>query len=280
MSEIIFIAKPTDWAEKIYPGYRQFFNEFYPKLKEYHKAETLDLPDIWVRDFLPVQNIKTGQLHQMFFDPRYANYTPQFIALIRHAVHNCFPQAKPCDLRIDGGNMVLNPKRNMVFCFEKQTIFCKSKPEEKQKAEQTLKAALGVDKVVWVPREIGDEICHIDGYMQFLGDVLCLTNANVLSYRYLTDKQFKAIKPFIDRNNLLDMFYHIDENDYLSAHGIYVNFLETANAVFLPQYNIFRDEEVFNAIKRYTEKPVVKVDCSKIAEYGGAVHCLTREYFK
>lgn len=280
MSEIIFIAKPTWWVEKIYPGYRQFFNEFYPKLKEYHKVETLDLPDIWVRDFLPVQNHKTRQLHQMFFDPRYANYTPQFTALIRHAVHNCFPQAKPCDLRIDGGNMVLNPKRNTVFCFEKQTIFRKSKPEEKQKAEQTLKAALGVDKVVWVPREIGDKICHIDGYIQFLGDILCLSNEfGMFSWR-ISDKKFKAIKPFIDEKNVLDLPYQIDENDYLSASGIYVNFLETANAVFIPQYNIFRDEEVFEVIKRYTKKPVVKVDCSKIAEYGGAVHCLTREYFK
>jgi len=280
MSEIVFIAKPTWWVEKIYPGYRQFFNEFYPKLKEYHKIEILDLPDIWVRDFLPVQNIKTGQLHQMFFDPRYANYTPQFTALIRHTVHNYFPQAKPCDLRIDGGNMVLNPKQDTVFCFEKQTIFRKSKPEEKQKAEQTLKTALGVEKVVWAPREIGDKICHIDGYIQFLGEILCLSNQFGMFNWRISDKKFKAIKPFIDDKNILDLPYQIDENDYLSASGIYVNFLETANAVFLPQYNIFRDEEVFNAIKRYTKKPVVKVDCSKISEYGGAVHCLTREYFK
>jgi len=246
MSEIIFVAKPTWWVEKIYPGYHKFFNE----------------------------------LHQMFFDPRYANYTPQFTALIRHAVHNCFPQAKLCDLRIDGGNMALNPKRNIVFCFEKQTIFRKSKPEEKQKAEQALKTVLGVDKVVWVPREIGDEICHIDGYIQFLGEILCLSNQFGMFNWRISDKKFKAIKPFIDDKNILDLPYQIDENDYLSASGIYVNFLETANAVFLPQYNIFRDEEVFNAIKRYTKKPVVRVDCSKIAEYGGAVHCLTREYFK
>ena len=72
----------------------------------------------------------------MFFNPRYANYTPQFTALIRHAVHNCFPKAEFHNLRIDGGNMVLNPKRNIVFCFEKQTIFRKSKSEEKQKAEE------------------------------------------------------------------------------------------------------------------------------------------------
>ena len=277
MSEIIFIAKPTDWAEKIYPGYHQFFNEFYPKLKGYHKVEILDLPDIWVRDFLPVQNIKTGQLHQMFFDPRYANYTPQFTALIRHAVHNYFPQVKPCDLRIDGGNMILNPKQDTVFCFEKQTIFRKSKPEEKQKAEQELKTALGVDKVVWVPREIGDKICHIDGFMQFLGSKLCISNEVHLSGCDLWQKREHILKPVININTTISLPCAA-ANNYLSAKGIYVNFLETANAVFLPQYNIFRDDEVFDAIKSYTEKPVVKVDCSKIAEYGGAVHCLTKEY--
>ena len=277
MSEIIFIAKPTDWAEKIYPGYRQFFNEFYPKLKEYHKAETLDLPDIWVRDFLPVQNIKTGQLHQMFFDPRYANYTPQFIALIRHAVHNCFPQAKPCDLRIDGGNMILNPKHDTVFCFEKQTIFRKSKPEEKQKAEQELKTALGIDKVVWVPREIGDKICHIDGFMQFLGSKLCISNEVHLSGCDLWQKREHILKPVININTTISLPCAA-ANNYLSAKGIYVNFLETSLAVFVPQYNLPHDDIAIKTIKAHTEKPVVRVDCSKIAEYGGAVHCLTKEY--
>ena len=214
----------------------------------------------------------------MFFNPRYANYNKQFTALIRHAVHNCFPQAIPCDLRIDGGNMILNPKRDIVFCFEKQTIFRKSKPKEKQKAEQVLKTALGVDKVVWVPREIGDEICHIDGFMQFLGNILCVTNDNALSYWILYDKKFQVIEPFIDKKSLLDLLYETDGNNYLSASGIYVNFLETCNAVFVPQYGICHDEDVFNIIKQCAKKPTIKVDCSKIAEYGGAVHCLTREY--
>ena len=278
MSEIIYLAKPTWWVEKIYPNYRQFFNEFYPKLKEYHEVEILDLPDIWVRDFLPIQNQKTGQLHQMFFDPRYANYTPQFTALIRYAVHNCFPQAKPCDSRIDGGNMVLNPKCDTVFCFEKQTIFHKSKSEEKQKAEQNLKTALGVDKVVWVPREIGDKICHIDGFMQFLGSKLCISNDIHLSGHDLWQKRENILKSVTNISDIISLPCAAAANNYLSAKGIYVNFLETSQAVFIPQYNLPYDDIVIKTIKSHTKKPVVKIDCSKIAEYGGAVHCLTKEY--
>ena len=280
MSEIIFIAKPTWMTEKIYPGHRKFFQELYPKLKEFHKVEVLDLPDIWVRDFLPVQNPKTGQLYQMFFAPRYANYTPQFNALIRRAVHNYFHYAQPCDLRIDGGNMVLNPKRDTVFCFEKQTIFRKTKPEEKQKAEHVLKTALGVNQVVWLPHDIGDKICHIDGYMQYLENTLCISKEYGLRCWLLSDKKYKAIEPFIEAKSVLDFPYEIDENDSLSAKGLYINFLETSHAVFLPQYNLHHDETAFEAAKLCTKKPIVKIDCSKIAEYGGAVHCLTRDYNK
>ena len=278
MAEIIFIAKPTWMTEKIYPGHRKFFQEFYPKLKEYHEVEVLDLPDIWVRDFLPVQNQKTGQLYQMFFDPRYANYTPQFNALIRHAVHNCFPHAQSCDLRIDGGNMALNPKRDTVFCFEKQTIFRKSKPEEKQKAEQALKTALGVNQVVWLPRETDDKICHIDGYIQYLEDVMCISDYDYWHNFPIWLKRNKILKNFVKDENFIDFPYEIDENDYLSAKGIYVNFLETSRAVFLPQYNLHHDDKALEVAKLCTKKPIVKIDCSEIAEYGGAVHCLTREY--
>lgn len=53
----------------------------------------MELPDIWVRDFLPVQNVQTRERHQLFFDPRYANYTAKFTAAIRQQVRDAFPHA-------------------------------------------------------------------------------------------------------------------------------------------------------------------------------------------
>jgi len=276
--EIIFVAKPTSWTEKIYPGYLRFCKEFHAKLKQYHKIEILDLPDIWVRDFLPVQNHKTGQLHQMFFAPRYANYTPKFTLNIRKAVQKYFPRVKSCRLRIDGGNIILNPECGTIFCFEKQTIFCKSKFWEKHKAEQCLKNALGAKRVVWLPHETGDKICHIDGYMQFLGNKLFISDEAPFCGKILWLKRQKALAPFIDIGNIVLLPCMADESDYLSAKGIYVNFLETSVAVFVPQYNLPYDKEIIKIMRKHISKPIIEIDCSQIAEYGGAVHCLTREY--
>lgn len=79
-NEVIYVAKPTWYTEQIYPGHVKFYENFVAQLKQYHEVRALELPDIWVRDFLPVQNVQTGELYQQFFDPRYANYTPKFTA--------------------------------------------------------------------------------------------------------------------------------------------------------------------------------------------------------
>lgn len=281
-NEVIYIAKPTWHTEDMYPGHRQFYIKFSAQLKEYHEVRELELPDIWVRDFLPVQNVQSGELYQPFFNPRYANYTPKFTDAIRMLVRSAFPHAKLCDVRIDGGNIVLSPDKKQAFCLEKQTIFHKSNPIQKEHVEQELKRALGVEKIVWFPQQKGDKIGHMDGYIQFLGDNLMEGASNIFDGDI-------ALETLLDdkSSNLLAGCHHfktvllpcrIDENDWLSANGLYVNFFETSRAVFVPQFDLPEDDKVISIMKGYTDKPLVRVDCSQIAQYGGAVHCLTREY--
>lgn len=279
-NEVIYVAKPTWYTEQVYPGHKKFYEKFVAQLKQYHEVRSLELPDIWVRDFLPVQNTQTGELYQPFFAPRYANYTPKFTEAIRQQVRGAFPHAKPCDVCIDGGNIVLTPDKKYAFCLYKQTIFRKSDPAQKAYVEQELKYALGVEEILWIPQQKGDKIGHIDGYVQFLGDVLIEGVASIW---------YGDIETLLDRKatNLLAHSHPFTSvsllcpgagNDWLSAKGLYVNFLETSRAVFVPQFNLHQDDENARVIRNHTRKPVIGVDCSKIAEYGGAVHCLTREY--
>lgn len=294
-NEIIYIAKPTWYIEDTYPGYTKFYEKFSAQLKEFHEVRALELPDIWVRDFLPVQNVKTGQLYQQFFNPRYANYTPKFTEQIRKAVFYSFPQAKPCNVRIDGGNIVLTPDSKYAFCLEKSTIFKKSDLAQKNYVEQELKNALGVQEILWLPKQPNDKIGHIDGYIQFLGNFLIegkiepygtIINGEFTVESLLNQRGFKKLYEHCESKNIInykdELVYLLCKDngkDWLSAKGLYVNFLATSKAVFIPQFNIPLDETAFKTIKSYTGKPIIKVDCSKIARYGGAVHCLTREYF-
>ena len=287
--EIIYIAKPTWYIEQIYPGYRNFYNNFYNQLKEFHEVRALELPDIWVRDFLPIQNIKSGELYQQFFDPRYANYTAKFTKQIRSAVLGYFPQVNPCDVHIDGGNIVLTSDKKYAFCLEKLSIFYKSNPVQKKHVEQELKKALGVEEILWLPKQPYDKIGHIDGYIQFLGDFLI---EGIVDYDYITTDSLlnqkgseilyhycKSKKIINDTSEIISLSCKDNRDNWLTAKGLYVNFLETSKAVFVPQFNLPLDENAIKTLKLCTSKPIIKVDCSKIARYGGAVHCLTKNYF-
>lgn len=280
-NEIIYVAKPTGYTEKVYPGYKRFFEKFYAQLSEYHEVRALELPDIWVRDFLPVQNVQRGELYQHFFDPRYANYTPKFTEEIRRQVRGFFPQAKPCDVHIDGGNIVLSPDKKYAICLEKRTIFRMADLAKKAHAEEELKRALGVEEILWLPQQMGDKIGHIDGYVQFLGDFLMEATAELYdglaTETLLNDKGADRLRGY-DQFDRIPLVCRFDEEDWLSARGIYVNFLETSRAVFVPQFNLPEDDKVISIMNKYTRKPLVRVDCSHISQYGGAVHCLTREY--
>lgn len=274
--ETVFIAKPTPQVLSIYPEYKDFYNHFRPLLERFHKVTALALPDIWVRDFLPLQHIHTGALFQPFFDPRYANYTPAFNAAVRQAVSGYFA-AEPCRVRIDGGNLIGGPQEQF-FCFARRSI-CRK--EERASAGRELNRATGARRIVWLPKEAGDKICHIDGFMQFLGDVLFVSDERFEPYlKTLLERRLAVVKracPGI-KIRLLPCIPDTADKSGLSARGVYVNFLETSRAVFVPRFNLPQDKAVISIIKTITVKPVVAVDCSVISRYGGAVHCLTKEY--
>ena len=277
--QTVCVAKPTPEVVKIYPAYQAFFPGFYKALAEFHPVKLLDLPDIWVRDFLPVQNSQTGELFQLGFSPRYANYTPKFTAEINAAVKRLFPVQK-CAVQIDGGNIVRGPD-GTVFCLESRKIFRKGVAGEQSQKEAVLKHALGASKVVWLAREQGDKINHIDGFMQFIGNTLFVSDERFDSYlKSLLARRLGQIFQALPSVEVRFLPCVPDESDKsgLSAWGVYVNFLETSLAVFAPQYNLPQDKAVLAIIKTATDKPVVGVDCAEVSRYGGAVHCLTKEY--
>ena len=66
----------------------------------------------------------------------------------------------------------------------------------------------------------------------------------------------------------------------LSARGVYVNFLDTSKAVFVPQYGLEADLEAIRQIQAAAPgKPVIGIECAEIARYGGALHCVTKNYW-
>jgi agmatine/peptidylarginine deiminase len=270
MKEIIFTAFPNKEVMKVYPEYNSFHNTFKYILEQYHYHKALDLPDIWIRDFFPFQNSNTLGLYTFFYEPTY--HSKQLSLRIRDRVKTHFLNSFDVPVRLDGGNLIIN-KKGVAFAFKKSVIF---KNTTLDKVEQSIKRALDVNTITWLPCMIGDKFCHIDGLMQFLGDDILLIND------YVYDEDLKAYMEkciaIITKKHPWINIVKIPINagdDAISAKGIYVNYLETSKIVFVPQYNLPEDKRVISMIKSFTKKEIVGIDCEAISKYGGSLHCLT-----
>lgn len=187
MKEKIILAKPTKIICKIYPEYPGFYKDFIDKIKKFCAYQTLLLSDIWVRDFLPIQNLKTEKLFSFFYEPIYKKTKyKKLYKTLREETSKYFPQAIKLSVYLDGGNFIYNKKGTGIL-FENQNIF---KNNSRQKITDIIKQKFSLKEVFWLPALAlqEDPFCHIDGFMQFLGDdILCINTP----YNNTTEKHFK-----------------------------------------------------------------------------------------
>jgi len=276
MKEIIFLAKPTKVICKIYPEYQAFYKDFINKIKNICAYQTLGLSDIWVRDFLPVQNFKTGEFFSFFYEPIYKKMRyKKLYKNLREETAKYFPKAIKLPILLDGGNFIYNKKGTGIL-FENKNIF---KNSTCQKIINIIKQRFSLKELFLLPALplSEDPFCHIDGLMQFLeDDILCVNTP----YNNTTEKHLKKCLDIL-KNKFKIGFLPTELNlkETLSAKGIYVNFLETSHAVFIPQYNLKSDEKAIQIIQKHTKKTIVTIDASAISKYGGSLHCLTQNYF-
>lgn len=60
-----------------------------------------------------------------------------------------------------------------------------------------------------------------------------------------------------------------------SAKGLYINMLETCDALYVPKFGLAKDREVLRYIQQHTEKQVIQIHVGEISTMGGAMNCLT-----
>lgn len=280
MKETIYTAFITPEIVRLYPEFEEFYLDFKVQA-ELAGYEVIKLPfsDIWVRDFLPVQNMKNGALHTLFYDPtfkrgRYKN----FYAKLRVETAAEFPDARPLPVRMDGGNLIVN-NDGLAFAFEKRSIVRNTSYAE---VSALLKERLGLKDIVWLPRqpELYDPFCHIDGWGQFLGNDMLLISEPCDD---VTEKHFnkcvKNIKSKYPSLGIETLPVGVVAEKDPGAKGLYANYLETSAHIFVPKYNLPEDDAAANKIKSLTTKKVVQINCEGISKHGGSLHCLTNILF-
>lgn len=273
-------------------------HEFYGKftriltLNDILPVELQNVNDIWCRDFMPVRSSKGS--HLLFnYDPGYLDYnkyrekkTPRssIIAMLGQ-LGISFEDIQ--DIKIDGGNVVgCGGKVIMTDMIFKENGIDKKDRLGQDRLRERLKD-LFQSEVIIIPHQPGDILGHSDGILRFLNPETVLVN----NFSSVTTKESK---------NFLDNLYgtvggaglnivHVPyapvkgtgkENMPL-AYGFYINYLETSELIFLPQFgNEFRDRdneavEVFSGIFKTVGKRVIPVDSGHIANSGGVLNCIT-----
>ena len=283
-------------------GLPESADDLFKKLKEYKIKYKLlyKTKDIWARDFMPV---KTGMNTYVSFRyyPSYLKwYKKQRTDFMQDLQKDLPFSVTPSPIILDGGNVVFSPKRTKAIIGDR--VFLENSKHlirEKEELVRELEKALH-SEVIIIPSynkikknvkkktvEYEDPTGHADGMVRFISENTVVGNKT-------TDPHEDKIKSALSAYGItVEDFPYLDiesPNDPKGENicGCYINYLETDEYIFLPQFideNSFEmvklmDTEAIKEAKRIWKgkKTIVPVNFSKIAQEGGGVlNCISWE---
>lgn len=156
-----------------------------------------------------------------------------------------------------------------------------------------LKEHLGIQSLLIIPYEPGDETGHTDGVVQFIEtNKVVLTDypskyelsAHSISYQeYLQSKQYvdqvySLLQSHLEVVRLTSLIPDKRTRERVaSAYGNYTNFLIFGDILYLPKYN--NREQDANAHRtiahHFPNKRIIPVDCTTLTIYGGVLNCIS-----
>lgn len=231
--------------------------------------------DIWVRDFMPV-GTKDGRFVSFRYEPSYhdENEVKTRTVYLKHVDAEVpLPGVTDSGINLDGGNVVFSPsKATAIICervFSENADYAGGRSKLVDELERLLAA-----EVMILPSLSSrfDMTGHADGMVRFVGENTVVVN------RPLTEFGFEnRVKKFLSRRGFDVMDFPFFSSGRESAVGSYINFLETEKCLFLPVFGVNMDEEAVSTAESIFSKTVVPVNVREIAEYGGALNCISWE---
>lgn len=230
--------------------------------------------DIWAVDYMPIQ-VNEDEYVQFVYDPDYLKpKTWQHLRTIPRVTYEQLNiQPKESLIIADGGNIVKGT--NLIIVADK--ILKENNNIIREEVEHTIKAELGVEKVIIIPNEPDNFIGHSDGMIRVVSDKHVLLNdyPNVDKYKKLKGMIIEEL----DKGNISYRLlpYTSYENEKADdATGCYINYLELKNVVFVPVFGIMEDELALKTIAgTFLDKKIVPINSSELAKAGGVLNCIS-----
>jgi len=247
------------------------------------RVQFIETNDIWCRDFLPIQVDKNKFIQFSLtkdYYPKNLNHlrTDPSPICEKLGIYYIPPVYDGIPIYIDGGNIIR--KYNKVILTDK--IFKDNKRIPPNQFRKILKNLLEVDQVIIIPKEPGEDSGHSDGMVRFVNKDTVLINDYSTSdtnqrfvkqlYQSLKESGLKIIevpyKPVYGRINGIQ-----------PSTGIYINFLQVKNKIFLPTFDDpptdTRSISIFQKI--FGSGNIIHVPSKELSQLGGVLNCISWE---
>ena len=185
---------------------------------------------------------------------------------------------------MEGGGINVDGE-GTVLCTEQNVLNRNRNPGlDKADAEDALCAALGAEKVLWLPGDPDDSETdgHIDGIACFVepGKILVEVcpaegtqrydnmQANLEAARAGSDARGRRLQVAV-----IEEAHEAERTNEIFASS-YINFYIANNAVIMPGFGIDRDADARGIVAGlFPDREIVQLNVSGIAPGGGGIHC-------
>lgn len=285
------------------PGEKERLTKNFNK-GEIETIEEKDVQDIWIRDFAPFWKRVGSDVVAVK-----AHYYPTYGGRIylKYSKHDddigiklggdTIEHLKFDEKRIilDGGNLIHNGK-GFGICTDR--LIADNEHLFKEDVIDAIKNYLGLQTLLIIPPEHGDDTGHVDGLVRFINNETVLVSKYPYKWKKskcfipkddytLAINQLEELEKYFNNKGL--KVYRIPngipyDSIFESAVGNYMNFFRVGDIIFIPQYG--RREQDQNAVDALIEagikeNNIVRVTgCTELAELGGVLNCITTHIYK
>lgn len=228
--------------------------------------------DVWAVDYMPVQVAKDTFV-RFTYSPDYLR-TKRYAGTISDVDAICAAlsiNTTKTNIIADGGNIV----RGDDYAILTEKIYYENRKYDEKGLEDELQDLLQVEKLIIIPWEEDDWLGHSDGAVRVLPN----NNVLVNDVKNKRNKEHKNLIKEIEQNGFEWHYFtsdYCDNKNEDDARGLYLNYLELADFVFLPIFNRPKDNEAVEMAKKsFPAKKVVTVLADDLAQSTGVINCCT-----
>ncbi len=261
----------SDILPKKYPSFYKRFEEILQECKIDYKL----LPgtkDIWAVDYMPVQ-VHNGRFIQFVYNPDYLQKSQKLKDTISNVADIClsiFLTPEKSDIVLDGGN-VIQWTDKVTMCDK---VFKENRNIKKEHLVLKLQNLFKVDRIIFVPQDPNDFTGHADGMVRFLD-----TNTVLINKYSNENPEFETVfrKSLSDAGlKYIEIPYAPDLNSYVSAKGLYLNYLQMEDIVIIPTFGIKEDDAAVKQFEQLFNGCTIKtVNSNEISRNGGVLNCIS-----